>query len=134
MKANFLRLIDGTVIEIGHDYTYIKSSDSRSVSVLGCPRPDQVQTAHDLGYVGDTAALCRDHDPLHAILACALGYGHSYSLRFATSPGSLSTAEHTVARREEAAVMALQSLSRAHGMTARDVAKRFGVLVSEWER
>lgn len=122
------KLIDGTSIVIGENWTQIFG---RGIDVYGESQEDQIRTAYDLGYVGDVNAMTRDHDPLHVILACALRYGPSYSLRYATERANGAVTPESrihLGKLEEAAVMALQAVIRAHGLTARDVAYRFGVL------
>lgn len=68
-------------------------------------------TALSLGYGGDTLAMCRDHDPLHAMLCDWLGLPESYALREAAG---LPT-DPRLAQMEEAAVIAVQRFMRRAG-------------------
>lgn len=70
-------------------------------------------TAARLGYGGDTLAMCREHDPLHALLCDWLGLPESYALRDAA--GTLDEAERELAAIEEEAVLAVQRLMRRGG-------------------
>lgn len=108
-------LTDGTQIGVGEMWTEVGG-------VCGRPRADQGATARDLGYGDDVAAMCRDHDPLHAILCCALGVT-SQSLRYAAG----LPYDAVMHRVEEGAVCALQRMMRCNNLTAFDVAKRLGV-------
>jgi hypothetical protein len=71
-------------------------------------------TARDLGYGEDGAlAMCRDHDPLHALLCNWLGLGDSIALRCAAGLRS----ENKISAAEESAVLAVQRFMRLAGGT-----------------
>jgi hypothetical protein len=57
--------------------------------------------------------MCRDHDPLHVLLAEWLGLEASFALREAA--GLLDPADADKARTEEAAVLAVQRFMRLAG-------------------
>ena len=83
--------------------------------VLGTPHDTDAYraTARQLGYGDDTLAMCRDHDPLHALLAQWLGLEASYALRQAA--GLLHPADAEKAAAEETAVLAVQRFMRVAG-------------------
>jgi hypothetical protein len=85
--------------------------------VLGEPQDTDAYraTARQLGYGDDTLAMCRDHDPLHALLAAWLGLEVSYSLL--DGAGLLDPADAEKAAAEEAAVLAVQRFMRLAGAT-----------------
>lgn len=74
----------------------------------------QRRTALRLGYGEDVAALNAEHDPLHRALCAWLGVA-SYALRDAAGE-HLTSAEHELARYEEAAVLAVQRFARRAGL------------------
>lgn len=75
---------------------------------------DQLKTARELGYGDDVAAMNRDHDPLHYSL-CAWLQVPSYSMVIARNE-PVTPAQASLAAIEEAAVLAVQRLMRAHGV------------------
>lgn len=75
---------------------------------------DQQQTARDLGYGDDVAAMNREHDPLHYSL-CAWLQVPSYSMVIARGE-PVTKPQAALAAIEEAAVLAVQRLMRAHGV------------------
>jgi hypothetical protein len=72
-------------------------------------------TARQLGYGDDTLGMCRDHDPLHALLAGWLGLKVSYGMLDAA--GRLDPGDAEKAAAEEAAVLAVQRFMRLAGGT-----------------
>lgn len=70
----------------------------------------QAATAEAMGYE-DTAALTRDHDPLHAWLCDALGLPTSFSL----SQAAGRPVDSDLAALEEKAVLAVQTFMRRAG-------------------
>jgi hypothetical protein len=85
--------------------------------VLGAPHDTDAYraTARQLGYGDDTLAMCRDHDPLHALLAGWLGLEVSYGML--DGAGRLDPADAEKAAAEEAAVLAVQRFMRLAGGT-----------------
>jgi hypothetical protein len=75
-----------------------------------------------LGYGSDTAAMSRDHELGHHLLAHWLGLPHSPTL-YAVAGGNL---DHPLWRLEEGAVLALQAFAMAQGLRLEDVARRIG--------
>lgn len=72
--------------------------------VPASPRSDSGPIARRLGYGEDVAALTRDHDLLHSLLADWLGQPYSHSLAQAAG----LPADSAVAALEEDVVLALQ--------------------------
>jgi hypothetical protein len=105
---------NGTRVRIGSDWTLVTLPDG--TEIYGEPEhgTGQAATARRLGYGGDVEAMCRDHDPLHAVLTDFLGLGRSYSLAFAA--GVLPPEQKRLADLEEAAVLALQAFMRSAGL------------------
>lgn len=77
--------------------------------------------AVSLGYGADTAAMSREHELGHAILATMLGLPESPTLR-----GVADGNYWPNWREEEAAVLALQAYARAAGVGLEDIADRIG--------
>jgi hypothetical protein len=123
-----IRLRNGGTIEIHDTWVCNRFTAGVPQEVRAVPRSDQKAMATAMGYT-DAAALTRDHDPLHALLADWLGLGCSYSLNYAA--GWLPPEEAEMARFEEAAVMALQAYIVQLGLTAVEIAKRNGYQVEE---
>ena len=73
-----------------------------------------------LGYGSDTAAMSRDHELGHHLLAHWLGLPHSPTLH-AIAGGNLN---HPLWRLEEGAVLALQAFAMAQGIRLEDLARR----------
>lgn len=67
--------------------------------------------ARELGCGDDTLAMCREHDPLHAMLCDWLGLGESLSLLCAAG----LRAEDEISAAEETAVLAVQRFIRLAG-------------------
>lgn len=105
-------LPNGTRIEVGLAQVETTLPSGAIVPAVG--RPDQLETARELGYGYDIDALTRDHDPLHSLLAHWLGLPASFSLRQAA--GELDTAEFGLAALEEQAVLAIHAFARAAGV------------------
>lgn len=91
--------------------------------IEGEPMDGQGETAQALGYGDDVPLMVQEHDPVHAILACAL-FGRSQSLASALG----WPYEKDLALREEAAVLALQALMHHLEMTPYELAQRLGVV------
>jgi hypothetical protein len=97
---------NGTVVEINRTWTEVTLPDGRKIS--GTPEHSltQVGMAQRLGYGNDLDAMCRDHDPLHAMLCDMLHLPTSYAL----------SQPHTeLAGLEEQAVLAVQEFMRKAG-------------------
>lgn len=103
---------NGTVIEVTEGGSRVTLPDGTVIE--GNPQPDDEyrDTAEWLGYGGDTLAMCRDHDPLHALLTDWLGLPASFSLRVAAGLDQ----PNALAGLEEEAVLALQKFVRAAGL------------------
>jgi hypothetical protein len=107
-----IRCRNGTLIEIyPRAWTHIVLPGGQEVFAI--PKPDQLLQARALGYGDDIDAMCRDHDPLHALLADWLGVPQSYGIMAAA--GLLKPEDHDLAAYEEAAVLAIQQFMRAAG-------------------
>jgi hypothetical protein len=104
---------NGTRVRIGPYWTRVILPDG--TEIYGEPQRDdgQARTALELGYGEDVEAMCRDHDPLHAVLADFLGLPRSYSL--ADAAGILPPEDKWLADLEEAAVLAIQAFMRQAG-------------------
>lgn len=100
------RLRNGTRIAISGNYTVVALPDGKIVRGRPQQNAEQMQTAHDLGYGNDVNAMVADHDPLHALLCDFLGLSTSFSL---------SGGNETIARSEEAAVLAVQKFMKLSG-------------------
>jgi hypothetical protein len=105
-----LILRDGTAIAVDHRGTRITLPCGTVVPGGPHDTEEYRATAQRLGYGGDTSAMCRDHDPLHALLADWLGLS-SYALRQAAG---LAT-DDRLAALEEDAVIAVQRYMRHAG-------------------
>jgi hypothetical protein len=105
-------LRNGTVIEMLLTGTRVILPDGSLV--FGEPHDSEQyrETARRCGYGDDTLALCRDHDPCHAILCDWLGLPDSPALRAAIG----LDADPVVAAAEEDAVLSLQRFCRAAGV------------------
>lgn len=81
---------------------------------------EQAATAERLGYGTDVLQMCRDHDPLHALLTDWLGMSSSYSLSLSTvkNPGS---EDRYIAEAEEELVLMLQKFMRLVGLKLTDL-------------
>lgn len=70
-----------TMVHVTPLGSHVKLSDGRVLIA----RPEDTDSyraqASALGYGADTAAMCREHDYLHALLAHALGLSESPALR-----------------------------------------------------
>jgi hypothetical protein len=103
-------LRDGTIVEIGLGSTLITLPSGATVPGAPHDTNEYRGTARRLGYGGDTTAMCRDHDPVHALLADWLGLT-SYSLRQAAG----EPVDARLAAMEEDAVLAVQKYMRHAG-------------------
>jgi hypothetical protein len=111
-----LRLRNGTEVRIGPYWAVTVLPGGAEVHAH--PRPDQAAIAAELGYP-NAAALTREHDPLHSLLAAWLGLPASFAIREAA--GDLPVAQHRLADLEEAAVLALQRFMRAAGVELENI-------------
>ncbi|MGD9613829.1 MAG: hypothetical protein AB7H90_01380 [Alphaproteobacteria bacterium] len=104
-------LANGSIIEVLPTGSRVTLSTGEAV--YGEPHDTESyrQTARDLGYGDDVLSMAKDHDPLHAWLAAALGLPDSPALRSAI--GLEPASEVTAA--EEQAVMAIQRFCRLAG-------------------
>lgn len=114
------RLRNGTLIECLAVGSRVTLPDGAVVE--GAPHDTDAYraTSERLGYGDDTLQLCRDHDPLHAIVAAVFGLGASYSLAVAAGlrpADALSSAEEEV-------VLAVQKFVRLCAVSIFDVGKR----------
>lgn len=105
-------LRDGTAIEIGQGCTLITLPSGAIVPGEPHDTDEYRGTAERLGYGADTLAMCRDHDPMHALLADWLGLT-SYSLRQAAG----EPVDPRLAALEEDAALAVQKYMRHAGGT-----------------
>lgn len=117
------RLKCGTQVEIHEGGTTIIFSDGTFVEGAPQGSPEQAATAERMGTTPEQ--MCRDHDPLHAILACALGQPCSYALYRVAN----DLPETPQAKFEEAAVLALQAYIVALGLDAPELAKRLNLIL-----
>lgn len=110
----------GALIFLDGDKT--TTSYAPNLSVPAEPEDNDAYRARAiaLGYASDTAAMSRDHELGHHLLAHWLGLPHSPTLR-AVADGNLN---HPLWRYEEAAVLALQAFAMAQGIRLEDVTKR----------
>jgi hypothetical protein len=116
-----LELSNGTTIEIGAEI--VRTTLPGGAVVTAIPRGDaeQARTAQELGYGAEVAAMTRDHDPLHSVLADWLGMPCSEALLVAAGDNST---DPMLAELEERAVIALQALMVAVGATPAGLAAR----------
>jgi hypothetical protein len=107
----------GTVIRHRNGTVQTITADGCVTELPGLPplvattRDDQAEIAASLGYGADVAAMNREHDLTHAMVADWLGFPASWSLTAAAGgdvPAGLAEAE-------EAAAMAVQRLMRLAG-------------------
>lgn len=108
-----VRLTCGAIIEVLPTGSRVTLSTGQVIEGEPHDTPEYRETARLLGYGDDVLAMCRDHDPLHAIVCDMLGLGDSRALRVAAGLES----ESVISRIEEGAVVALQRLIRATGIT-----------------
>lgn len=108
-----MKLRNGTKIEIKPNGSCVVLPCGLVVEGQPHDTESYCATARELGYGDDILAMCREHDPLHALLCAWLGLPSSYSLRYAA--GDLDHADRHLADVEEAAVMAVQRFMRMAG-------------------
>lgn len=117
-----LTLRNGTRIRLGDGFVHTWLPDGRRIDALPVHDAGSIALAADLGM--SVEAMARSHDPLHSILACALGQCASVSLTAALDHVGWTD----LGGREEAAVLAVQSYVHALGLDVEEVAARLGVL------
>lgn len=105
-------LRNGTIISILPNSAFIRLPSGKIVRCRPQNTGEYHTTAHQLGYGNDTLAMCRDHDPLHAVLCDWLGLGDSFALRCAAGLDD----ESEISAAEEAAVIALQRFMKLAGV------------------
>lgn len=105
------RLANGTLIEIRRHGTRITLPGGQVVEGAPEDTNEYRLTAQRLGYFDDCLAMCRDHDPLHALLCDWLGLPDSFALRCAAG----IDAESSMSAAEEDAVLAVQKFMRLAG-------------------
>ena len=120
-NGTVFKLRVGTIIELGKGFVHTTLPDGRRVNAV--PQPgSQLSLAESLGMTVDQ--LTMSHDPLHSILAVALGLPCSPALKAAADHAGWSE----VTRREEEAVLALSAYVHALGLNVVQVAVEMGVL------
>jgi hypothetical protein len=116
------QLADGTVVTIDVWGTRITLPTGEAVRGEPMDTPEYRDTARELGYgdgeAADRYAMCCDHDPLHALLCDWLGLP-SHALRYAAGLAH----DPRLAGLEEAAVLAVQKLTRAAGRAVPEIAR-----------
>jgi hypothetical protein len=103
--------LGAVAVEIHDGWTVTRFSDGQEVHALHREQPGQADLAARLGY-GTAAAMNREHDLAHSILAHALGLPHSHTLHD-VAHGRPASDLHAI---EEEAVLALQRFARAAGV------------------
>jgi hypothetical protein len=112
-------LLGGVTVAIHDGWTLTRFADGAELHALHAVQPGQSKTAKALGYPS-AAALNREHDLAHSMLARLLGLPHSPTLRDAAA-GKPATDLHAA---EEEAVLAIQRFARALGIDLVDAALR----------
>jgi len=97
----------GMHVTVGEDWTCVRLPDGQEIH--GAPFPEQAEFPLAKIYHGNLNAMCRQHDPLHALLCAWIGVP-SHSLQQAAG----LPADPELAAYEEEAVIAVQALLRAH--------------------
>lgn len=108
------------IVEISGGQTQTRFRDGTIVYAFHKKQLGQGFTAKRLGYP-TAAAMNRDHDLLHSMLAHWLGLPHSPTL-WDVAHGKPGTELHTI---EEDAVLAVQRFAQASGADLMTVAKRY---------
>jgi hypothetical protein len=103
--------LGAVAVEIHDGWTVTRFSDGQEVHALHGEQPGQADLAVRLGYRA-AAAMNREHDLGHSILAHALRLPHSPTLHD-VAHGRPATDLHAI---EEEAVLALQRFARAAGV------------------
>ena len=100
-----------TIVEIYPDSTRITLPDG--AQILGAPQDTVAyrRTAKQHGYGGDTLLLCKEHEVMHIAVTHWLGI-ESATMRVLRGDSSMKA----LSDMEEAAVLAVQRLARAHGV------------------
>ncbi|MBZ9852780.1 hypothetical protein LB566_03155 [Mesorhizobium sp. CA13] len=93
--------------------------DGKEIPAVPQDTEDYRARARELGYGGDTAAMSRDHEIGHSVLACLLGLPESPTLR-----GVADERFWRHWRAEEAAVLAFQAYARIVGVDMVEIADR----------
>ncbi len=101
-----------TSIEIGHDYVTSTLMDGKVVEAMPHDTAEYAATAARVGYGGDLAAMNRDHELTHHLLADALGLVESPVMR-AVAFGTWQHDPCGLLQLEEEAVLAVQRYARA---------------------
>lgn len=93
-----------TLVEVfAEGFVRTRLPDGTVIHAVPGDTAEDVARAHSLGYAGDTWAMTRDHDRLHALLCHALGLEESPALR-----ATARREESELAGAEECAVLAIQ--------------------------
>lgn len=121
-----LKLRNGSRVEI--DYAFSRVTFADGTEITGAPQwtEEQDRQAEAIGITVEQ--MVAEHDPLHEILAAALGLSCSPSLRAAANHEGWTD----LARAEEAAVLALQAYLAQLNISVPVLAERFRVLDDEW--
>jgi hypothetical protein len=115
--APFAIRVPGGVLEVhGHDFVSTRYPGLPPIDACPHDTDEYRAQARELGYGDDTAAMCREHETAHHLLAALL--------RLPCSPTMRGLALHAAGigplwpgwREEEAAVLALQAFARACGV------------------
>jgi hypothetical protein len=108
------------VVELhDNDTTITRLNNGRSVPAAPQRNSAYRERARSLGYGSDTAAMSREHEIAHSILAAVLGLKESPTLA-----GVAAERFWPFWDKEEAAVLAFQAYARAAGIDLVEVAVR----------
>lgn len=120
--ATVLRLRGGTRIALYPGYVHTTLPDGRRIDAV--PQHDEASLKQAVTLGMCVERMTELHDPLHSILAVALGQPCSAALKAAADRSGWSE----VTRREEAAVLALSAYVHALGLNPVQAAVGMGVL------
>jgi hypothetical protein len=120
-----LHLRNGSTIEIGDAFSRVTFADGAEITGAPQGTEAQEQQARELGI--SVAQMVAEHDPLHEVLAAALGLPCSAALRAAVERSGWSD----LTRAEEGAVLALQAYLARLGIRVEEAARRMGVIAKQ---
>lgn len=110
--------LGAATVTVGDDYVTTRFDDGGEVVAALAPQPGQAEIAAQLGITVE--ALNAGHDLAHSVVAVLLGLDASPTLH-AVAHGR----RYPFWWREEAAVLELQGLAAALGLTIADIARRY---------
>lgn len=110
--------LGSVTVESFDGYTVTRFDDGLEVHALHAEQPGQTETAKGLGYL-DAASMNRDHDLTHSLVCYWLGLPCSPTLRDVAT-GTPASEIHYL---EETAVLAIQRLANATGVSLLEVAR-----------